>query len=319
MDKLTDRKKISITTGCYNEEGNLEELYNRIVSLFKKHPEYDYEIIVADNNSEDKSRDILRKLASQDTNFKAIFNARNYGHIRSPYNAFLRATGDAVVMMCSDLQEPPEVIEQFIKKWEEGYDVVVGVRSDTKSSKLLELMRACYYLTLRKFSDSTEVISKFTGFGLYSKKFQDACKCYHDPYPYFRGMVSEIGLKRAEVPFVQDKRKYGITKNNFFTLYDMAMTGFVNHTRMPLRLAVFSGFIIALMSLFVAFVYMVYKIVMWDSFSVGLAPVAIGLFFFSAIQLIFIGVLGEYLGAVWIQVKQQPLVIEDELLNFDSK
>ncbi|MEG0587926.1 MAG: glycosyltransferase family 2 protein [Akkermansia sp.] len=317
MSELSDRKKISVTAGCYNEAGNLEELYKRIIAVFQKHREYDYEIIIADNNSTDGSKEILRKLATQDPNFKVIFNSRNYGHIRSTYNVFLKATGDAIVMMCSDLQEPPEVIEQFIEKWENGFDVIVGVRSDTKASKILEYIRYCYYLTLRKFSDSTEVISKFTGFGLYSKKFQDACRCYHDPYPYFRGMVSEIGLKRVEVPFVQDKRKYGESKYSFLVLYDIAMTGFVNHTRMPLRLATFSGFFIAMVSFIVALVYTVLKLVMWNSFSVGLAPVVIGLFFFSAIQLIFIGIVGEYLGAVWIQVKQQPLVIEEELLNFN--
>lgn len=185
MSDLSDRKKISVTAGCYNEAGNLEELYKRIIAVFQKHREYDYEIIIADNNSTDGSKEILRKLATQDPNFKVIFNSRNYGFLRSPYNAFLKATGDCIV----DLQEPPEVIEKFIQKWEEGYEVVVGVRSDTKANKLLEVMRSCYYAILKKCSESTEVISKFTGFGLYSKKFQNACKCYHEPYPYFRGLV----------------------------------------------------------------------------------------------------------------------------------
>ena len=311
-------KKISITSGCFNEEQNIPGLYERVLAVLKKFPEYDYEFIIEDNCSTDGTREVLREIAAKDPKFKVILNSNNFGHIRSPFNALIQATGDAAVWMCSDLQEPPEVIEEFILKWQQGYKVVAGVRSGTKASLVLEFFRKCYYSMLAKASSDAQVIPKFTGFGLYDRCFIDALKKFQDPYPYFRGLVSEIGFKRAEVPFVQEKRKHGKTKNNFFTLYDMAMTGFVNHTKLPLRLAVFSGFIIAFLSLLAAFGYFIYKCCNWNSFQVGMAPMVIGLFFFSAVQLIFIGILGEYIGAIYTQVKNKPLVIEEERINFDE-
>ena len=312
------KKTISIATGCWNEAGNIPELYRRCLEVLKKFPEYDYEFVISDNLSTDGTREILREIAAKDPKFKVIFNANNFGHIRSPFNALLNASGDAVVWMCSDLQEPPEVIEQFIRQWQAGFKVVAGVRSGTRASWLMELMRKGYYALLAKASGGNSVIRKFTGFGLYDKAVIEALKKFHDPYPYFRGLVAEIGFKRCEVPFIQDKRTYGKTKNNFFTLYDMAMTGFVNHTKLPLRLAVFSGFFIAFLSLLVALGYFIYKLCNWNNFQVGMAPLVIGLFFFSAIQLIFIGILGEYIGAIYTQVKNKPLVIEEERLNFDE-
>jgi glycosyltransferase involved in cell wall biosynthesis len=312
------KKIISIASGCYNEAENIGELYRRCLEVLKQFPEYDYEFVVADNLSTDGTRDVLREIAAKDPKFKVILNANNFGHIRSPFNALLNASGDAVIWMCSDLQEPPEVIAEFIRKWQEGNKVVAGVRSDTKASHLMEFFRKCYYSLLAKSSSECAVIPKFTGFGLYDKCVIEALKKFNDPYPYFRGLVSEIGFKRAEVPFVQEKRKHGKTKNNFFTLYDMAMTGFVNHTKLPLRLAVFSGFFIAFLSLLVALGYFVYKLCNWDNFQVGMAPLVIGLFFFSAVQLIFIGILGEYIGAIYTQVKNKPLVIEEERINFDK-
>lgn len=227
-------KKLSIVSGCYNEEMNIPLLYQRCKAILGKFPEYDYEFVLEDNCSTDGTRDVLRKIASEDPKFKVILNANNYGHIRSPFNALLNASGDAAVWMCSDLQEPPEIIEEFIHKWQEGYKVVAGVRSGTKASFIMECFRKIYYSMLAKFSKGSGtgvVIPKFTGFGLYDRCFIEALKKFHDPYPYFRGLVGEIGFKRCEVPFVQDKRKHGVTHNNFFTLYDMAMTGFVNHTK----------------------------------------------------------------------------------------
>lgn len=314
MNKI--KKTISIVTSCYNEEGNLQELYNRLIASLKEFPQYDYEIIVADNCSTDKSRDILRQLAKDDKKFKVILNANNFGHIRSPFHALLQASGDAAVYMCSDLQEPPEIIVDFIKKWEEGNQVVVGVKPKSKENPLMRLVRQFYYWLLSKLSDSDHVIQNFTGFGLYDRKFLDALKKYNDPYPYFRGLVSEIGFKRTEVEFIQKKREHGKTKNNFFTLYDMAMTGFVNHSKLPLRLAVFIGFCLAGVSLLSALAYLIYKLLYWDTFTMGLAPLIIGLFFFSAVQLIFVGIIGEYIGAIFTQVKNKPLVIEDEKINF---
>ena len=312
------KKIISIASGCWNEVENIPLLYDRVRKVLAKFPEYDYEFVIEDNYSTDGTREILREIAAQDPKFKVIFNSRNFGHIRSPFNALLNTSGEAVVWMCSDLQEPPEVIENFIRQWEAGYKVVAGVRSGTKASFFLECLRSIYYKLLKKFSPEEELIERFTGFGLYDRCVIDALKKYHDPYPYFRGLVSEIGFKRTEVPFVQEKRKHGKTKNNFFTLYDMAMTGFVNHTKLPLRLAVFSGFFIAFLSMLAALGYLIYKCCNWNSFQVGMAPLVIGLFFFSAVQLIFIGVLGEYIGAIYTQVKNKPLVIEEERINFDE-
>ncbi len=311
-------KKISITGGCYNEAGNIEELYTRCLAVLKKFPQYDYEFVLADNCSTDNTRDVLRTLAARDPKFKVILNANNFGHIRSPFNALLNASGDAAVSMCTDLQEPPEVLEQFIREWENGAKVVCGVRSGTKAGFVLECFRKLYYKFLATVAPDEHIIPRFTGFGLYDRAFLDALRKFHDPYPYFRGLVSEIGFRRVEVPFVQEKRKSGRTHNNFFTLYDMAMTGLVNHTKLPLRLAVFAGLLLGSGSLLVAFGYLLAKLIWWDTFQLGLAPLVVGMFFFFAVQLFFIGLIGEYLGAVWTQVKNKPLVIEEERINFDK-
>lgn len=316
---MDNKKKISIVSGCYNEEGNLQEFYDRIIKVMAQLPQYSYEIIIADNCSTDRSRDILRQIASGDKNFKVIFNAKNFGPIRSGYNAFLQASGDSVVLMNSDLQDPPELIADFIRKWEEGYKVVTAIKSLSKENRSMFLLRRFYYWLLSKFSDTDYIIQNFTGFGLYDRRVMNALKQYHDPNPYFRGFISEIGFRRAEIEFLQPQRKHGRSKHNFFTLYDYAMTGFVNHSKLPLRLATFSGFCLAGISLLIALAYFIYKLLYWETFSLGLAPLVIGLFFFSAVQLIFIGIIGEYVGAILTQVKNHPLVIEDEKLNFEDK
>ena len=313
---MEKRKKISVSTNCFNEVGNIRELYNRIRAVFEKHPEYDWEIVIADNRSTDGTRELLREIASEDKRFKVILNSNNFGHIRSPMNALFHTSGDAVVIMCSDLQDPPELIHDFLRKWEDGYQVVCGVKPESKENPLMFAARRFYYWLLSRFSE-TEQVRNFTGYGLYDRKFVEAFRKFHDPYPYFRGMIGEIGFRRTEIPFVQEMRKHGKTKNNFFTIYDMAMTGFVNHTKLPLRLAVFIGFFIAICSLLVAIAYLVYKLLYWNTFQLGLAPLVIGLFFFSAVQLIFIGIIGEYIGAIWTQVKNKPLAIEEETINFD--
>lgn len=315
--KNNGKKKISISTGCYNEERNLEELYSRIKSVFNQLPQYDWEIIIADNCSTDGSRDILRKLAAEDKRVKVILNSNNFGAIRSGHNALLQAAGDAVVIMCSDLQDPPEMIPAFLKQWEAGNKVVCAVKSKTQEGFAMATVRRFYYWLLSRFSE-IKLIDNFYGFGLYDRQFMDALKKYHEPNPYFRGLVCEIGFKRVEVPFNQEKRKAGKSTYNLFSYYDFAMNGFVNHTKLPLRLAVFTGFFLAGISLLIAFGYLVYKLVFWDTFSLGLAPLVIGLFFFSAVQLIFIGIIGEYIGAIWTQVKNKPLAIEEEKINFDT-
>ena len=313
---MNDQKKISIATGCLNEEGNLQEFYERVTKVVAQFPQYGYEIIFADNCSTDSSRDILRRIAVRDKNVKVILNSRNFGPLRSGYNAVIQATGDAVVVMSSDLQDPPELIADFIRKWEEGYQVVCAIMSRSQGNPFMFRLRRLYYRWLARFSDTDYIIENFTGFGLYGNKVMDALKRYHDPEPYFRGFISEIGFPRAEIKFIQPRRKHGRSKHNFFSLYDVAMTGFVNHSKLPLRLATFIGFCLGGISLTVALGYFIYKLLFWETFTLGLAPMVIGLFFFSAVQLIFIGIIGEYIGAILTQVKNHPLAIEDEKINF---
>ena len=311
------KKKISIVTSCWNERENIPLFYDRCLKVLENFPQYDLEFVVSDNLSTDGTREVLREIAARDPRFKVILNANNFGHIRSPYNAFRNASGDAVVILCSDLQEPPEVIAEFIRKWEEGYKVVAGVRSGTDSSHIMEWFRSIYYSVLKRLSSGQQMIPKFTGFGLYDRAAVDALVSFQEPYPYFRGMVSEIGFPQTQVLFHQERRGHGKSKNNFFTLYDIGMTGIVNYSKLPLRMATFTGFILAIISFIIALVYLVMKLLYWDTFNFGLAPLMIGMFFFGAVQLIFIGLVGEYVGAIWTQVKNRPLVIEEERLNFD--
>ena len=313
---MNRRPIISVATSCYNECENIRPFYERVKAVLAKFPDHDYEFVVADNRSTDGTRDILRELAAQDKNFRVILNAGNFGHIRSPYNALMHTSGDAVFYLCSDLQEPPEMLEKFMAKRAEGYKVVCGVRSGTRAGWLMEKFRCFYYYLLAKASPGQRIIPRFTGFGLYDREVIETLRRFREPYPYFRGLVGEVGFACAEVEFVQAKRLHGRTKNNFFTLYDMAVTGFVNHSLAPLRLAVFSGFMLGAASLLIALVYLVLKLVFWDTFSFGMAPLMIGMFFFGAVQLFFIGLLGEYIGAILVRVKDRPLVIEEEKLNF---
>jgi glycosyltransferase involved in cell wall biosynthesis len=307
-------KKVSIVTPCFNEEENIPELYDRIKRVMENQP-YEYDHIFIDNASVDTSVDILRKLASQDRRVKVILNTRNYGQIRSPYHALMQASGDAVIGMSSDLQDPPEMIPEFIKQWEQGYKVVVGVKTKSEEFGLFYLLRSLYYLVLRKLSD-THLIDNFTGFGLYDKQVVDILRKFDDPYPYFRGLIADIGFEYARIEFTQPRRKRGISKNNFYTLYDMAMLGVTSYTKIPLRLATMLGFISAFLSFLVGLVYLVYKLIDWQNFSLGLAPVIIGLFFMGSIQLFFLGIVGEYIGSIYTLAVRRPLVIEKERINF---
>ena len=313
---MSGKPVISIATSCYNECENIRPFYDRCLAVLREFPDHDYEFVVSDNCSTDGTRDILREIAAKDPKFRVILNAGNVGHIRSPYNAIMHTTGDAVFCLCSDLQEPPELLREFMAKRAEGYKVVCGVRSGTRAGWLMEKFRSLYYYLLAKAAPGQRIIPRFTGFGLYDREVIEALRRFHEPYPYFRGLLGEVGFKCAEVEFVQAKRLHGRTKNNFFTLYDMAMTGFVNHSMLPLRLAAFLGFLLGAASLLVALVYLVLKLVLWDTFSFGMAPLMIGMFFFGAIQLIFIGILGEYIGAILVRVKDRLLAVEEEKLNF---
>lgn len=311
-----ENKLISVVTPCFNEEQNVAEAYRQVKAIFDNLPNYRYEHIFIDNSSTDQTVPILKEIAGQDKNLKIIVNARNFGHIRSPQHGLLCARGEAVILIFSDLQDPPAVIKDFIKKWEEGNKVVIGIKNKSREGKLMFLVRKIYYNLIKKFAE-IEHIKNFDGFGLYDRVFIDALKKFDDPYPYFRGMISEIGFSRAEVEYVQAARQKGKTKNNFYTLYDLAMLGFVNHSKVPLRLASFIGFGLSLASLLVGLVYFVYKLLFWNRFEAGLAPLVIGIFFLGSVQLFFIGILGEYTGAIYTQVKHHPLVIEKERINFD--
>lgn len=312
------KKKLSIVSSAYNEEGNIRELYEQVkAQMDLLGDKYDYEQIVLDNASTDGTLNELRKISAQDKNFKVIVNARNFGHIRSPYYGILQCEGDAVIYMASDLQDPPALIPQFIAKWEEGYKVVLAQKKQSKESWLFFAVRRLYYWLLNLVNDSgAELLSNCTGFGLYDKCVVDELRKLDEPYPYLRGLVCELGYSRALVPFVQPLRKRGLTKNNFYTLYDNAMTGFTNHSKVPLRLAALGGFALGIFSFILALIYLVLKLLYWDSFPMGTAPILLAVLFFSSVQLFFIGIIGEYIGAILTQVLKRPLVIEKERINF---
>ncbi len=308
-------KLISIVTPCFNEEENVNILHNMIAEVMGEMPEYNYEHIFIDNSSTDKTVKILRQIAAEDPRTKVIINSRNFGHIRSPYYAILQAQGDAVIGMASDLQDPPCMIKDFICKWEEGYKVVMGVKATSEESRLVFILRTLYYKTLDKLSD-IHLVENFTGFGCYDRQVIEILRQINDPYPYFRGLIADIGFPAAKIEYVQPKRKHGITKNNFYTLYDLAMLGLTNNTKVPLRLAAFIGMASGVISFLVGMVYLIYKLLFWQSFELGLAPLVVGLFFFASVQLFFLGILGEYIGAIYTQVLKRPLVIEKERINF---
>jgi len=310
------RKKISVITPTFNEQDNVADACREVKKVFKELGSYDYEHIFIDNCSQDKTVAILKNIAKEDKKVKIIVNSRNFGYIRSPLYAMLQCQGDAAISLASDLQEPPSLIKDFIKKWEQGYSVVIGIKNESKENCIMFALRKLYYRTLRKFAD-TEHIKDFNGYGLFDRAFIEVMRKFDDPYPYFRGMVSEIGFERSEIKYTQEARKKGKSKSNFYALYDAAMLGFVNHSKVPLRLASFIGFVMSLVSFIIGLVYLVYKLLHWQEFELGLAPLIVGIFFLGAIQLFFIGILGEYIGAIYTQVKHRPLIIEKERINFD--
>lgn len=309
------RKLVSIVLPTYNEQANVSEVYKQVASHFKENCLYDMEIVFIDNGSQDDTAKELKKIAEADTRVKVIVNARNFGHIRSPMHGILQATGDCIIQMASDLQDPPALIPEFLKKWEEGYPIVVAIKKQVVESRLLSCVRSFYYNLVTQLAE-TRLIKNYTGFGLYDRRVIEILRELQDPYPYFRGLISEIGLPAAKVYFDKPARKRGISGNNFYSLYDMAMLGITNHSKIPLRLAAMSGFIMSICSLIIAMCYLVAKLIFWKTFSLGLAPLIIGLFFFASVQLFFIGILGEYLGSIHTQILKRPLVIEKERINF---
>ena len=308
-------KTISVVTPCYNEEHNVRELHAQIKAAFAKLPGYSYEHICIDNASKDRTVEVLRELARDDKSLKVIVNARNFGHIRSPHHALLQAKGDAAILMASDLQDPPSLIPEFVKKWEEGYKVVLGIKTTSDESPVMFFIRKAYYDLIGRLSE-IELAKNNTGFGLYDRAVLDVLRSVDDPYPYFRGLVCDIGFEQARIPYNQARRRRGITKNNFYTLYDMAMLGITNHSKIPLRLATIFGFGMSALGFLLAFGYLIAKLAFWNKFTLGTAPILIGFFLFSSVQLFFIGILGEYIGAIHTQILKRPLVVEKERINF---
>lgn len=306
--------KISVVTPCYNEADNVDELHSRIAAVMQQLP-YEYEHLFIDNRSTDGTVEKLRALAAQDPHIKVILNARNFGHIRSPYHGVLQADGDAVVVIASDLQDPPEMLPEFVKRWEVGAKSVMAVKPSSKESKAMFSIRKLYYRLVGKMSE-VPLIADATGAGLYDRQVIEILRNLRDPYPYFRGLIAEIGLPIDTVAFEQPKRTRGITKNNFYTLYDLAMLGITNHSKVPLRLITMLGFALSILGGITGFGYLVAKLVFWNSFQLGTAPVLIGVFLFGSLQMFMIGIIGEYLGAVLTQVRQLPLVVEAERINF---
>ncbi|MBS0229049.1 MAG: glycosyltransferase [Proteobacteria bacterium] len=308
-------KLISIVTPMFNEEDNVTALCDRIATVMQGLP-YDYEHICIDNCSRDRTAALLRERAARDPRLKVIINTRNFGHIRSPYHALLQAGGDAAVVLAGDLQDPPELIPELLRKWEEGFKAVMTVKPESTEASVMSFIRKLYYRTINRISD-VPLVDNATGAGLYDRAILDVLRRINDPYPYARGLISEIGYPVATVPFVQPRRTGGVTSQNFYTLYDLAMLGITKHSKVPLRLMTMLGFALACISLLVASGYLVAKLLFWQSFVLGTAPVLIGMFFFGAVQLFFLGLLGEYIGTIQTQVRNLPLVVEAERINFD--
>ena len=312
-------KTISIVVPCYNEEENVEALYQAISSIFKKElPDYGYELIFIDNDSRDHTREKIRRLCSQDEGVKGIFNAKNFGQFNSPYYAMLQSTGDCTILMAADFQDPVEMIPRYVKEWEKGYRIVIGIKESSRENKLMYWLRSCYYKAIKKLSD-VEQIEHFTGFGLYDARFIRVLRELDDPTPFLRGIVAELGFKRKEIPYDQPKRRAGKTSNNLYRLYDAAMLSITSYTKVGLRLATIFGSLCSFASMLVALVYLVLKLMYWDRFPAGMVPLLIGMFFLGSIQIFFIGLVGEYIMSMNARIMKRPLVIEEERINFTEE
>jgi len=312
-------KTITLVTPTFNEVDNIEELRQRIERAIQPYRDrYEFEHIFIDNDSTDGTRDLLRKLAAADRRVKAIFNMRNFGPMHSPFHGLLQSRSDATILLVADLQDPPELIPKFIEKWEEGYKIALGVKNQSEESALFFLVRKAYYNLVSRLSH-VRLLKNITGFGLYDRQVIDLLRDLDDPDPYLRGIICELGFTIAQIPFVQPVRKRGFSKLNLYALYDIAMLGVTGFSKIPLRLATMFGFGGSLVCLLVAVAYLIYKLLFWHSFTVGVAPMVIGLFFFASVNLFFIGILGEYIGAIHTQVRKRPLVVERERINFEPQ
>ncbi len=312
-------KKISILIPCYNEEDNVIQMSRALTNLFNDNlSEYDHEIIFIDNCSTDKTRELLRGVCAENKKIKCIFNAKNFGQFNSPYYGLMQTTGDCTVLLCCDFQDPIELIPGMVAEWENGTKLVVMQKTASEENKIMYFLRSCYYKAIHKYSN-VEQIEHFTGFGLYDHSFIDVLRSLKDPTPFLRGIVAELGYKVKIIPYEQQKRRAGKTHNNFGTLYDAAMLGFTSYTKIGLRMATLMGMIVAGVSFVVALVYFIMKLIYWDTFTAGMAPMVIGVFFLGAVQLIFLGLIGEYILSINQRVMNRPLVIEEERINFDER
>ncbi len=311
-------KKISILIPCYNEEENVVPISEAVVqTVTEQLREYDYELVFIDNCSTDKTRELLEGICAENPKIKAIFNVKNFGQFNSPFYGMLQTTGDCVVALCCDFQDPVELIPVFVREWENGYNIVCGVKASSLENPILRGLRTFYYKLIKKFSD-VDIIEHFTGFGLYDKSFIEVLRGLDDNRPFIRGIVAELGGKRKEVEYEQPRRRAGKTHNNLLTLYDAAMLSFTSYTKIGLRLATFIGFGIGFLSAVIGFVYLIMKLILWEQFSAGIAPVLIGMFFLGSVQLMFIGILGEYILNINSRVIKRPLVVEEKRINFEN-
>ena len=308
-------KKISVLVPCYNEEENVNAISEAIINELKKLDKYDYELVFIDNCSKDNTRNLIIDLCKKNKKIKAIFNCKNFGQFNSPYYGMLQTTGDCTILISADFQDPVDMIPKFVKEWENGYRIVIGIKRKSKENKLMYFLRSCYYKLIAKMSE-TEMIEHFTGFGLYDKEFIQVLKDLDDPKPFLRGIVAELGFERKEIPYEQPKRRAGETHNNFYTLYDAAMLSFTSYTKAGLRLATFIGVIISAISFIIGLVYLVLKLIYWNRYPAGTTPILIGMFFLGAIQLFFIGFLGEYILSINSRIMKRPLVVEEKRINF---
>ena len=313
------KKKISIMIPCYNEEENARPIYEAVRDELKRScSNYDYEILFIDNKSQDRTREIIQAICAEDKNVRAIFNVRNFGQFNSPYYGLINTSGDCTITICADFQDPVEMIPKFVSEWEKGYKIVIGKKTRSEESKLIYFLRGCYYKLIKKMSN-IEQIEQFTGFGLYDKSFVQVLRDLKDPTPFIRGIVAELGPERKEIEYTQPQRRAGKTHNNFYSLFDAAMLGFTSYTKVGMRIAEFSGFGVAAISFLVGLFYLFAKLLYWDKFTAGYAPMMIAVFFIGGVQLAFMGFLGEYVLTISERVKNRPLVIEEKRLNFSEE
>ena len=311
-------KKISVVIPCYNEEENVGPITSAVSEVFRKDlPDLDYEILLIDNDSQDATRDRIRVLCAGDPHIKAIFNAKNFGQFNSPYYAMLQSEGDATILMAADFQDPPEMIPKYVEAWREGYRIAIGIKTHSEENYLMYWLRSQYYKWIKKLSE-VDQIEHFTGFGLYDRSFIDVLRKLDDPTPFLRGIVAELGFRRKEIPYDQPKRRAGKTSNNFYKLFDAAMLSVTSYTKFGLRVATFIGAVTMFFSVIIALVYLVLKLMYWDRFQAGLAPLLIAVLFLGSVIIFFIGMMGEYVLTINQRVMRRPLVVEEERLNFTA-